>query len=71
MLKLKWRWEEQYPEENPVSKQNLRDNAARFKKELGMNVGSEKEQIEIEEDTTLNNTKKCTSEIKLNLLKIE
>ena len=32
MLRLKRRWDEQYPEKNCVSKQNLRDNAERFKK---------------------------------------
>ena len=71
MLRLKLRWDEQYPEKNRVSKQNLRDNAARFKKELEMNVGSEKAQIESEVDTTLNNTHKWTTEMKVNLLKIE
>ena len=71
MLRLKWRWEEQYTEKNRVSKQNLTDSAARFKKELDMYVGSEKAQIEIEEDTTLNNTNKLTIEMKVNLLKIE
>ena len=71
MLRLKWRWEEQYTEKNRVSKQNLTDKAARFKKELHMYVGSEKAQIEIEEDTTLNNTNKLTIEMKVNLLKIE
>ena len=71
MLRLKRRWDEQYPEKNRVSKQNLRDNAARFKKELEMNVRSEKAQIEIEEDTTLKSTHKWTTEMKVNLLKIE
>ena len=71
MLRLKLRWDEQYPEKNRVSKQNLRDNAARFKKELEMNVRSEKAQIEIEEDTTLKSTHKWTTEMKVNLLKIE
>ena len=31
-LRLKWRWDKQYPKKNCVSKQNLRDNAGRFKK---------------------------------------
>ena len=48
MLRLKLRWDKQYPEKNHISKQNLRDNGARFKKELLMNVGSEQAQIEIE-----------------------
>ena len=30
--RLKRRWDEQYPEKCNVSKQNLRDNAVRFKK---------------------------------------
>ena len=71
MLRLKRRWDEQYPEKNCVSKQNLRDNAARLKKELRVNVQSEKAQIEIEEDTTLKSTHKWTTEMKVNLLKIE
>ena len=41
---------------NRVLTKKLGDNAARFKKELEMNVGSKKAQIEVEEDTTLNNT---------------
>ena len=36
-----------------------------------MNVRSEKAQIEIEEDTTLKSTQKWTTEMKVNLLKIE
>ena len=34
MLKLKRRWDEQYPEKNHISKQNLSDNAARLKKRV-------------------------------------
>ena len=71
MLRLKRRWDEQYHEKIRVSKQNLRDNAARFKKELDMNFGSEKAQIEIEADATLNKTHKWSTEMKVNLLKIE
>ena len=51
--------------------QNMRNNVVRFKKELEKNAGSEKVQIETELDTTLNNTNKWTSEMKVNLLKIE
>ena len=51
--------------------QNMRNNVARFKKELEKNAGSEKVQIETELDTTLNNTNKWTSEMKVNLQKIE
>ena len=36
-----------------------------------MNFGSEKAQIEIEADTTLNKSHKWSTEIKVNLLKIE
>ena len=63
MLRLKRRWDEKYPEKKCVSKQNLRDNAARFKV-LEMNVESERAQIKTEEDTTLNNTNKLITEIK-------
>ena len=63
MLRLNRKWGKQYPEKNRVSKQNLRDNAARLKKEVEMNVGSEKAQIEVEEDATLNNTLKWIIEM--------
>ena len=56
---------------NIISWQNLGDNAARFKKELEMNIGCEKAQIEIEQDTILNFTKNCKNQVKANLLKIE
>ena len=49
----------------------MRDNATRFKKELEINVRSEKTQIEIEEDTNLKSTHKWTTEMKVILLKIE
>ena len=49
----------------------MRDKTARLKKELGVNVQSEKGQIEIEEDTTLKSTHKWTTEMKVNLLKVE
>ena len=51
--------------------QNMRNNAARFTKELEKNVGSEKAQIETELDTTLNNSNKWMTEMKANLLKIK
>ena len=63
MLRLNRKWGKQYPEKNRVSKQNLRDNAARLKKEVEMNIGSEKAQTEVEEDVTLNNTHKWTIEM--------
>ena len=37
-LGLKRRWDEQYPDKKRAPKQNLRDNAARFKKESEINV---------------------------------
>ena len=52
-------------------KQNLSDNSAKSIKELEMNVGSEKAQIKKEEGTTLNNINKWTTEMQVNLLKIE
>ena len=36
MERLKRRWDEQYPEKRNVSKQNLRDNAVTFKKEVNI-----------------------------------
>ena len=38
MLRLKRRGDKQYPEKNHAPNQNLRDNVARLKKELEMNV---------------------------------
>ena len=71
MIVLKRRWDEQYPEKNHISKQNLRDNAARFKKELLMNDNRDDPQMEIDQDNILNNISKWTNEIIVNLLKIE
>ena len=69
MLRLKRRWDEQFHEKIRASKQNLRDNAARFKKELDMNFGSERAQTEIEADTTLNKTHKWSTETESKLTK--
>ena len=49
MLRLKQRWDKRYLQKNQISKQNLRDNPARFKKELERNTGSEETHIEIEQ----------------------
>ena len=38
ILRLKRRWDEQYPEKNRVLKQNFGDNAARLNKELEIKV---------------------------------
>ena len=51
------------PGKNSVSKQNLRYNAVRFKKELEMNVKRLK--------LKLNNTNKTITEMKVNILKME
>ena len=48
-------------QKNHLWKQNLGDNAVRLKKELEMNAGSEEEQINLEQDTTLHNTNKWTT----------
>ena len=61
MLRLKHMWREQYPKKT-IAKQNLKDNAARFKNELKMNVGSEEAQIEMQQCAILNNTNRCTTE---------
>ena len=37
MLRLKRRWDEQYPDKRHISKQTLRDNAERFKTEIRRN----------------------------------
>ena len=71
MLRLKRRWDEQYPEKNHISTQNLRDNPARLKKESKKNFGNEETQIKTEEYTTLSKTNKQASEMKVKLLKTE
>ena len=71
MLRFKRRRDEHNPEKNRISKQSLRGNAAILKKELEMKVRREKAQIEKEEDITLKSTHKWTTEMKVNLLKIE
>ena len=54
-----------------IGKQNLKVNAAKFKKQLNMNNGSDEAQIEMQQDTILNSTNKQTTEMKINLIKIE
>ena len=41
-----------------IGKQNLKVNAAKFKKQLNMNNGSDEVQIEMQQDTILNSTNK-------------
>ena len=72
MQRLKVRWDQQYPERTNVSKQNLRDNAAKFRaeiKEIGM-VESVSMTIDAHERIT-NKAAEWTNEMKLNLLRIE
>ena len=71
MIRLKRRQDEQYPEKNHISKQNLRDNAVRFKKKLFMNDNRDDPQMEIDQDNILNNVSKWTNKMKVNLLNIE
>ena len=71
MLGLKRRWDQCYPQRKHVSKQNLRDNAARFQKEIMINDSTESIQDEHEQDTILNDNFQWTNEMKINLLKIE
>ena len=37
MQRLKMRWDKRFPNKSNISKQSLRDNAARFKKEFNVN----------------------------------
>ena len=72
MQRLKVRWDQQYPEWTNVSKQNLRDNAARFRaeiKEIGM-VQSVSMTTDANERITTK-AAEWTNEMKLNLLRIE
>ena len=71
MLRLKRRWDEQYPDKRHISKQTLRDNAERFKTEIRRNEVRTEAGIEREQDTPSNNAPIWTNEMKINLLKIE
>lgn len=66
---LRWRWDKQYPEINHISKQTLRDNAARFKIRLEKNIGSEMTRIQIEQDTQIKQYKKVSKQDNVNLLR--
>ena len=67
MQRLKMRWNKRFPEKSNISKQNLRDNAVRFKKEFNVNSNS----INVESSSAQIANSKWTNEMKLNLLKIE
>lgn len=66
---LRWRWDKQYPEINHISKQTLRDNAARFKIRLEKNIGSEMTRIQIEQDTQIKQYKKVSKQDNVNFLR--
>ena len=81
MNRVKRRWDEKYPERTGVSKQNLRDNAIRFRKELKDQMRSKDN---IESDMTIGrddkdgtelkrkgNKSEWTLEMKINLVKID
>ena len=81
MKRVKRRWDEKYPERTGVSKQNLRDNAIRFRKEREDQMRSKDN---IKSDMTLGrddkdgtelkrkgNKSEWTLEMKINLVKID
>ena len=69
MERLKRRWDEQYPDKSNVSKQNLRDNAVRFKMEV--NIDQEINQGETNNVIKRAGNGEWTNEMKINLLRIE
>ena len=70
MERLKRRWDEQYPEECKVSKQNLRDNAVRFRTEIGNTTEATRDSTYNSENKSAGNTV-WTNEMKVILLRIE
>ena len=75
MLELKQRWDRKYPNKNHISKQNLRDNAVRFKQQTHVSDSSVPEsdvQTVTEQETAMHcsASKKWTNDMKINLLKI-
>ena len=72
MQKLKLRWDQQYPENTNASKQNLRNNAAKFKAEIKQIENEENASmtIDVNERITIK-LAEWTNEMKLNLLRIE
>lgn len=83
MNQLKRQWGQNYPDKTHVSKQNLRDIAARFRKKVNMNAesdmgtGRENGELERKQESTRvkenKNTRnsKLTNEIKMHLLRVE
>ena len=70
MERLKRRWDEKYPEKRNMSKQNLRDNAVRFKREININIEATQDNINGSDNTSTSNAK-WANERKINLLRIE
>lgn len=73
MQRLKERWDAKFPEKNDVSKQNLRDNAARFKREDQSGKDSRTEDgIQTSETVSAQRPtcRKWTNEMKLDVLEI-
>jgi len=68
---LKRRWNQRYIQKNHGTKQNLRDNAARFKNKIIINGSTEAIEDQQEQETVVNANIKWINETKINLLKIE
>ena len=69
MERLKRRWDEKYPEKRNMSKQNLKDNAVRFKREININIEATQDNINGSDNTSTSNAE-WTNEMKINLLRI-
>ena len=70
MDRLKKRWDEQYPEKRNRSKQNLRDNAVRFKRGMNINIQESQNNTNTRDNTSTGHFE-WTNEMKINLLRIE
>ena len=75
MPRLKQRWDRKYPNKSHLSKQNLRDNAVRFKQQIhvsGNSIPKSDVQTVTEQETTVHCLafRKWTNDMKINLLKI-
>ena len=70
MDRLKKRWDEQYPEKRNRSKQNLRDNAVRFKRGMNINIQECQNNTSTRDNTSTGHFE-WTNEMKINLLRIE
>lgn len=70
MVRLERRRDEQYPEKRKLSKQNLRDNAVIFRREMKNITEANQDSSNNTENGSSNNTKEI-NEMKINLLRIE